>query len=762
MDILRHKNITKRILIPVILSLAAVTGLAVVGAYWQKTKAFSQKADLQVDHINRQLETAIENDAQLLDALLNPIQKDPAIQQAWLSQDKETLLKTTKSIFQHNRSRYRVTHLYFIGLDKVVFLRGHNPTHSGDLKTKFLMQQASRTGQNTHGIELGKYGTLTLRVIHPWYIDGQLTGYIELGEEITHVLEKLQKTNNTQLLVTIDKKFLDEKKWKSREKMPGQNIEWEQFSDFIVPHEYAQPHGPEHDHDHNNEIEITEELAQQLSALQEAGLYAHTDYLKYQIHTIPLLDTAKRKVGNIFTIHDNSRTQKILHTYITILISMAILITALLSVFFFRYAKKIESDLGQSRKMAAKAANEKIETLARTNEFKSTFLANMSHEIRTPLNGISGMLQLLQETEPLTEEQKHFLETAGSSGELLMTLLNDLLDLSKAEAGKLNLENINFDIIKLSKDVTNIFQPLAQQKGISLNNIINPDAPRFINGDPTRIRQILNNLISNAIKFTTQGEVTLEIKPIMPDRKLDTLLFEIIDTGIGIDQNKKDIIFESFTQADDSTTRQYGGTGLGLTITKYLTHKMGGEIYVKSILGEGSTFSFTIPIQEVEQAHTEKCEYAQNKNIRALHISHNISYCQSIGSILREAGIAYCHENTDSCIDKLLSAIEENSPFHIVIMDTMDLSKTEMRLAEVIKKNQALKDIHLILLVRTGIRGDASTARKSGVEGYLTSPSGNQQIPVCINTIIQLSKAQQKNILVTKHLLDELKDNDHS
>ena len=760
MNILRHKNITKRILVPVILSLTTVTGLAVVGAYWQKTRSFSQESDTQVTHTTHQLKTAIENDAQLLNALLDPIKEDKAIQQAWLDQNKDALLKAAESIFQHNRSQYRVTHLYFIGLDKVVFLRGHNPSHSGDLKTKFLMREASRTGRATHGIELGKYGTLTLRVVHPWYIDGQLTGYIELGEEITHLIDKLENTNNTQLLVTINKKFLNEKKWKAREKMPGQNIEWGQFSDFIVPHEYTQSHGDDHGHGHNNRIKISADLEQQLSMLQNSDLYPHTDYLQHQIHAIPILDIEKRAVGNIFTIHDNSENQKILHTYITILIFIAALITAILSAFFFRYTKRIEVDLDRSRKMAEKAANEKIKVLASSNEFKSAFLANMSHEIRTPLNGISGMLQLLQDTNPLTEEQRHFLETASSSGELLMTLLNDLLDLSKAEAGKLNLENINFDVIKLSKDVIDIFQPLAQQKGITLNNIIDPDAPRFINGDPTRIRQILNNLISNAIKFTEQGEVKLEVKPVMLDKKLDTLLFEITDTGIGIDPDKKDIIFESFTQADDSTTRQHGGTGLGLTITKHLIHKMNGEIYVKSTPGEGSTFSFTIPIEEVEQAHIERSGHIQNRNIRALHIRQNTSYCQSISPILREAGIAYCLESTNNCIDKLLSAIKENNPFHIVIMDAMNLSKTEMRLAEVIKKNQALKDIHLILLVKTGVRGDASTARKSGFEGYLTSPLGNQKIPMCISTIIELSEAQQKHILVTKHFLDDLKNDD--
>ncbi|MCK5092825.1 MAG: hypothetical protein KAR30_09890 [Gammaproteobacteria bacterium] len=756
MDIINRQSITKRILIPVILSLAAITGLAVVGAYWQKSQGFSQKANEQVAHINHLLETAIENDSQLMNALLDSIERNREIQQAWLDQDKDALLQTTKHLFQQIRSQYQITHFYFIGLDKVCFFRAHNPTHSGDLITRFTMQQASDTGTPTQGIELGTYGTFTLRVIRPWYIDGQLVGYIELGEESSNILDKLNHSNSTQLLVTIDKRFLDQKKWEAGQKILGHKDKWERFSDFTISQGYS------HEEGNDNKAEITPDFERRLNTLQNASIDAHAEYLQYQLHAIPLLDTAKHRVGNIFTIHDNSENQEVLNTYVTIMVSIAVFITAIVSVFFFRYTTRIESGLNQSREMTEKAADEKIEALASANEFKTSFLANMSHEIRTPLNGISGMLQLLQITEPLTEEQKNFIEIAMSSEDLLMTLLNDLLDISKAEAGKLRLENINFDIIKLSNDVIAIFQPLAKQKGISLKNIISPEAPRFINSDPTRTRQILNNLISNAIKFTEQGEVKLEIKSIMPNENFHTLLFEVTDTGIGIDPDKKDLIFDSFTQADDSTTRQYGGTGLGLTITKHLINMMGGEIYVKSAPEEGTTFSFTIPMQETEQVYTERLGYMQNKDIRVLHVSHNIYHCQSISSILSEAGISNCFESVDNCVDKLLSAIGEDDPFHIVILDTMSLSKKEIKLAETIKENEALKDTHLILLVKTGIRGDASEARKSGFQGYLTSPMDSQQILKCINAIIGLPEVRQQNILVTKHFLDDLENNDSS
>ena len=264
------------------------------------------------------------------------------------------------------------------------------------------------------------------------------------------------------------------------------------------------------------------------------------------------------------------------------------------------------------------------------SQAKSEFLASMSHEIRTPMNSILGMADLLAET-PLSENQKKYVQTFRSAGENLLKLINDILDISKIEAGYLELVNSNFNLVNLVEKTTGLMSLRAEKKGLEISCYIHPEVNQHLYGDSDRLRQVLVNLLGNAIKFTQEGEVLLEIKELYPEKttgidgKKDTvtLLFSVKDTGIGISQDKQEAIFEGFTQADSSTTRIYGGTGLGLTISRRLVNLMGGELKVESTLGQGSNFYFTIPFKAARgnnAANTEESSQQEKKSLQSREI----------------------------------------------------------------------------------------------------------------------------------------------
>jgi two-component system, sensor histidine kinase and response regulator len=409
-------------------------------------------------------------------------------------------------------------------------------------------------------------------------------------------------------------------------------------------------------------------------------------------------------------------------------------------------------DITDRKRFEQELARARDDALASVR-LKSEFLANISHEVRTPLNGIIGMTVLLQDSE-LKPEQHSFVETIKNSSEALLSIINDILDFSKIEAGKLRCETLDFDLRATIENTIELLADRAEKKHIELVLLVDTDVPTHLRGDPGRLRQVVTNLVVNAIKFTEQGEVVIRVSLESETDTHLTLAFTVKDTGVGIPATALPYLFQAFSQVDGSTSRKHGGTGLGLAISKQIVEMLGGQIGVESVLGQGSTFWFTARLLKQEGAQPAQLPGAENlAGLPVLIADNNEANRKLLAQQVEVLGMTPTAAATGAeALRHLHEAANAGNPFPIAVLDMQMVDIDGISLARQIKRHPSLSKTRLLLMTWRGSRNDTTFLRAAGIGSFLLKPIRQQQLRERLTGLVTSTSQHETRFWLDRHV----------
>lgn len=804
----KEEGVRAKLLPPLIIVILLLLG----GSIWRisddQSKIIKEAEKVTAQRVEDLLKDEMNRDVATMSSTLEAIIRDPELARSFQAKNIEALLERGRPLFSRLKEKFKVTHFYFHQPNRNNLVRMHKERR-GDLIKRRTIKKASTTNRPSAGLEQGPTGNPVLRVVYPWHTNfpltscqplytvpcstnifdqpdsGELIGFVELGKEFEDIASEVSKLLNVDLVVAVDKKFLDRKRWENRNKNIGKQSKWDKYPNHVIIDQTVETLPPE----------ISEKMGGTRSDRQNSILLKKQNQTS-QVIFIPFKDLDGQDIGYVVVIKDISGISNAANESIQNISIIGSTLGIGLIVLFYFLLTRIENNLVKRRLEIFEAKNElekshhqlseynqtlesKIEERTvllaqsikdakesqhlaeKASEAKSSFLANMSHELRTPMNAVIGMTGLLASSS-LTAEQQDFVEIIRSSGDALLCLISDILDFSKIEAGKLDLEVQPFEIRSCIEEALLIVAAKASEKNLELACLINPPAPTAILGDITRLRQILVNLLNNAIKFTTKGEVVIYVSA-KPTTNQSTnsisggltiaganqfeIQFDVKDTGIGIPPDKLECLFKSFTQVDASTTRKFGGTGLGLAISKQLCELMGGKIWVNSTVGEGSTFSFTVVASEISDYISPKgVSNVDLAGKQLLIVDDNVTNREILSLQAQSWGMLTCAVKSGV---KALEWLQRGGNFDLAILDMQMPEMDGATLAQKIREQTTGKTLPLVLLSSLGKDDIRSQAGENIFSAILNKPVQQAQL---YNVLCQVLSNPLLKVTHTKSL----------
>ena len=699
-----------RILGPIVVVFVAMLGAFTVGAYRLQARGVSDDMRQRVDSAMQFYRMQLDEDAAVMAAELEVLKQDTRYRHDWLAGDRAALLSRGTQLLERLRTEHRVTHLYFHSPDGRDFLRVHAPDRRGDLITRRTMSDAARAGEPARGVELGPLGHIALRIVHPWYVEGELVGYVELAKPVEQIVSKLRTILDVEIAVIAKKELLPE------HTMEG-------IGDWVViePIMGAASAG-------------VERIIQDAAGADPAGeLELSVGKRHLHVSCVPMSSTGRHDFWDMVLVHDITEARTALNEFIITRAAGCTAAVAILTAIFWAILSKIENGLSAARRQLARAKDVAESSAAA----KGVFLANMSHEIRTPMTAVLGFTEQLLDGGQSAEERRTLLGTVRRSGEHVLRVINDILDISKIEAGGMTVERIDCNVCTIISRTASTMALRAKRKGIAFGVECATPIPETIQSDPTRLQQILINLIENALKFTETGSVRVVLRTAGTDDEPQLELY-VIDTGPGMTEEQVKRLFAPFAQADSSTTRRFGGSGLGLSLCRHFTRLLGGDAYIhETAMGKGTTVRASVatgcldgvkmiddPLASAEQddaAGKSDDRLTRLDEIRILLAEDGPDNQRLITHLLEKAGAQVAVvEDGRRAVHTAMEAVAKSMRFdtilldmHMPVMDGYEAARTLRRKGY---------DGHIIALTAHAMAGDREKCIEAGCNDYATKP----------------------------------------